>query len=317
MVDVATNQSAPRKPKGVGHRDRFWGRNTALRAAMETELNRLESDAIPALRDVVATDALPPREAKPRVMLMALVAMHLARNTAHRARFIRDQSNVLARKGDQYAADLGAAQHESLLREVTGDGFYAKLVLGQVLKFASYFGSMHWTLVTFDEPLLATSDHPVTLVPLLTPGRTSAPITPLPATGIIDVLEMRMALSPTHAIVGAWIDEPDDGPTRAGDDAFAAHLNRGAIAQADTQWFHHPARVPTRIVAPDLTIGGCEPLAHRLHAGYDTDQACRSVRRDKAAEIMENLIETDSIDGILTVTIGAAACVPRQPPLGR
>ncbi len=43
----------------------------------------------------------------------------------------------------------------------------AASLLGMINKLATTFGSMHWTLIRFDEPLLLTSDQPVVAVPLL------------------------------------------------------------------------------------------------------------------------------------------------------
>lgn len=111
------------------------------------------------------------------------------------------------------------------------------------------------------------------------------------------------ALTPCHALVMAWIDEPDDGPAMDGDDALAAHLNRAVIAQADEQWFHHPARRPVRLIAPDLHASGCEPVAHRHHPGYGVDTAGSSQRRLQASTNLDELIELQIPNMVKTVAI--------------
>jgi hypothetical protein len=134
---------------------------------------------------------------------------------------------------------------------------------------------MDWTVLAFNDELLATSDQPVTVMPLLAPDR-SAPVTPLPPGALIDCEEMRIATSPRQALVLTWLDEPDDLPPRHGTDALAAQLNRAVISQADQEWFHHPARRPTTLIPPLLASTGCAPVGRLLYSHYNSRYAERS-----------------------------------------
>src|SRR4051794_17462345 len=126
----------------------------------------------------------------------------------------------------------------------------AEKLLTLINKLSTAFGSMHWTLLRFDEPLLATSDQPVCGVPLLGDGK----IRPISATlndGWSETMEVRFALGPRLLWLGSWHMGPE-AATIAGTWAHALDHNVAVTAQADLQWFHDPARppaLPARIFA--------------------------------------------------------------------
>src|SRR5687767_11788801 len=61
---------------------------------------------------------------------------------------------------------------EDFAAEMRSDKQRAIKLLAMLNKVASGLGSMHWTLVRCDEPIITTGDHPVCLVPLLDDGHT-------------------------------------------------------------------------------------------------------------------------------------------------
>jgi hypothetical protein len=98
---------------------------------------------------------------------------------------------------------------------------------------------------------LATSDHPVTVVPILRPSETER-VQPITNRFVLECEEIRFAIGPKHALLLTWGDGANDGQRVGCDDQIAAQLNRAVIRQADTEWFHHPARRPTTFIAPVL-----------------------------------------------------------------
>jgi hypothetical protein len=98
---------------------------------------------------------------------------------------------------------------------------------------------MHWTLVEFDAPRLATSDHALVLWRGIESRSPSA--TEITQTGIFECIEARLPLSPTRAVLMTWSDNPDDEHSRVcGTRDHAANLNAFTVTSADRQWFHRP-----------------------------------------------------------------------------
>jgi hypothetical protein len=289
------------RPRTMGFRNAFWGEDREVRAFAERQLSAFESDASQASKRLLES-GVPRPNTEDRLALVMLMAIHVTRNPAGRENLLRIQQRVLAQNAAKYRQDLTSEQYDELLRHFTSEAFVTDVLLRNLSKIASFLGSMHWTLVEFDCGLLATSDQPVTIVPIMRPG-VDVPIAPIPSGPLVDCLEVRFALTPRHALVMAWIDEPDDGPVMNGDDALAAQLNRAVIAQADEQWFHHPARRPVRLIPPDLHAASCEPVSHRLHAGYDAVAASSSQRRIQAGANLDELIELQTANMVKTVAI--------------
>jgi len=68
------------------------------------------------------------------------------------------------------------------IRAFISDRLQVDALLRQVPRLASLLMSMHWTLVEFDEPLIAGCDQPVVCVPRLLTGQ-RLPITAMPREG--------------------------------------------------------------------------------------------------------------------------------------
>jgi hypothetical protein len=145
-------------------------------------------------------------------------------------------------------------------------------------KLVDVFGSMHWHLIEFDEPLLAISDHPVTAWPLDEEYRRPEP-TPT-GMGILNFLEARVPISPTLALLMTWQDQPDTPDIVAGSEEIAANINAFTIANADPQWMHMPGkRVP---IAKEKDY--LDPVSAELIPGYGRAEAEASGIRQQVTD---------------------------------
>jgi hypothetical protein len=87
-----------------------------------------------------------------------------------------------------------------------GDSYRLTRMLPMSITLTSILVSMHWTLIEFGSPVLATSDHPVVIWPSGGPLKPRA-VSVLEA-GMLDCLEYRLPLSPTRAVLMTWADKP-------------------------------------------------------------------------------------------------------------
>jgi hypothetical protein len=145
-------------------------------------------------------------------------------------------------------------------------------MIGLGWKIAGLLGSMHWALIEFGAPVVATSDHPVVLWPRDVRARQAEP-TPMNL-GLFETLEVRIPVAPTLAILMTWADRPDREHDRLrGTRRHAASLNAFTVAEAERQWFHLPRRVPP------IGSGSFLPLSPELMPGYTPTAAASSRRR--------------------------------------
>jgi hypothetical protein len=154
--------------------------------------------------------------------------------------------------------------------------------------------------VEFASPLVATSDQPLVL------WRGSASRSPtsteITQDGILECIEIRLPLSPNHAVLMTWSDFPDDQHTRVlGTRDHAANLNAFTVASADRQWFHRPGQPPPR------ASGNLRPLSLELVEGYTEAGANASGRRKRVSEaankrIGQNLDFRDREIEVVTVS---------------
>jgi hypothetical protein len=157
---------------------------------------------------------------------------------------------------------------------------------------------MHWTLVEFAWPLIATSDHPL----VLWPGGASRSLRAAEITqiGILNCIEIRLPLSPNHAVLMTWPDLPDDEHVRTrGTRNHAANLNAFTVASADRQWFHCPG------TSIPIASGNLRPLSLDLVPDYTAQAAAASQRRARASEIAKKRLGRDFRDQeieVVTVT---------------
>jgi Protein of unknown function (DUF4238) len=159
---------------------------------------------------------------------------------------------------------------------------------------SAIFASMHWTMVEFSSPLLATSDHPVYLWPGFA-GR-SPDRSDVTQIGVLECSEIRMPLSPTQALLMTWSDRPDEeAPRVRGTRDHASNLNSFTVQSAERQWFYRPGAAKPR------TAGTLRPLALELVPGYGTSVAATSTRRERVSAIANAKVGRDLRDREITV----------------
>jgi Protein of unknown function (DUF4238) len=280
------SSSELKRPQKVGFRRRFFSDPKIARAA-ESRFGVFESEGIASLERL--GQSWPPTD-RDRLAVSKLVAIHMVRNPAFIEATTSASSLAIVGNLDEYRDQLTEDQTGELIAHLTGEAFRVEHMLDLIPKHTSLIASMHWTLLQFPEPLLATSDQPVTVVPLSVDG-TVAEVSPMPSTGYLMTEEIRFALDPWRALVFTWINDIDaPHPVLASDD-FAADLNRGVIAQADREWFHHPSRRATRLKPDDLDVSACNSLGHSLFPEYSSTYAVESPRRLHVAKLLSNMIE--------------------------
>lgn len=288
-VKVGDLISEPKRPESAGFRRRFFG-DRALSERAERVFGVYERRGLEALKRV--DDEWPVLDMGTRTDIGGLVGIHMIRNPAFVANDERMIQEQLTRNQPTYAETMTQMQLNAIVDHMTGDQFKVEHMLESVPKQRSLVASMHWTLVEFDAPLLATSDHPVTAVPFL-PDDVRIDVTAMPQAGYLATSELRIALSPTRALLGTWLNDEDSPEPIHGSERDAVQLNRAVIGQADREWIHHPDRWPPRLTVEDFEMAQCHPVAFRLIPGYDRDSAMSSDRRAHAGELVNGMIEND------------------------
>jgi hypothetical protein len=287
MLDDPLSRSELKHPKRVGARENFFGADPDVRRQTEERFSRFESKGIEALRRL--EDSWPP-EGDNRSDVACLVGIHIVLNPAFIARTTLLSDAEVQRKMTAYRETMTEEQIGVMLTNFQTIEFKIKYMLSLVLKQASLLAAMHWTVVEFTEPLLATSDQPVSVVPILEDGAT-AEVEAFPQTGFLGTHEIRFPIDPRRALLMTWIEGFDtERAVRASDD-IAAEMNRTTIAQADREWFHHPSRRATRLKQNDLGDRFCRPVAQQLARGYTPEAARNSGRRRTAEKTLEEMIE--------------------------
>jgi hypothetical protein len=285
---VAGQQEKRLPPAVVGTRSRFF-RDPAVAASAEKTMSIYEKRAISVLRRI---DSLWPLSDSDRWALAGLLAVHIYRSPLGRGRIREISTAELGRREQEYRASMSPGQLEAFYNSVRHERFEVQYMLETIPKTAALIASAHWSLVKFSAPLLATSDQPITVVPLLHNG--IAPLQTLPTTGLLGTEEFRFALGPDTALVCTWMDRPDGEPPILGDESVAAQLNRAVIGQADGEWFYRPGRRPTTVTADNFQPSGCLPVGRLLLPGYGIAHVRGSRRLTETMRNAETMIETDT-----------------------
>jgi hypothetical protein len=306
-VDLANPHKAPepRRPETVGRR-RYYFEDPVIARTMERHLSRIESAGLEVLREI---DALwpfdPDNRFDQRWKLARLVALHMVRTPDFHTRTARATTLSVAQRLPEYS--LNAGQQEELLEFITSEQFVVGHMMSMIRKNASLIASAHWTLIEFDDRLLASSDQPVTIVPILPKGATTR-LEPQPPTGLLNCEEIRFPISPHRALLFTWLNDLDVPAPVRGDAEIAANLNRATIGQADQEWFYHPALRPTRLPSRGVfTINECSAIGRNLLPDYDAEAASESPRREEARNCIERMTEEDEepdADGKIKIYVG-------------
>jgi len=157
-------------------------------------------------------------------------------------------------------------------------------LLWQSPLLATIIANMHWTLLATSRPRLVTSDHPVVAI-ALGDAPTSNPQV-IPPGGLFNTLEFRLAVRPDLLLLMSWHDTSEERMPRRMANHHIRNHNSLVIAQADRQWFHHPA------IAPNYQRGAWAAISTELHAGYSADAALRSTRRAEVQKLIAVPIES-------------------------
>lgn len=290
----------PRRPETAGYRSRFFV-DRQIADAAEQKLSQYEHRGLEALRRLPTTWPLEDDERfEDRLDIACLVAIHMVRNPAFR----HYVSELQGRNIPEY--QLSAEAMGPFLREATSEAFSVSHMLGMIPKLASLIASAHWSVIQFREPLLATSDQPVSIVPVLPEGM-QAPVSAISAGGYFLAEEYRFPIDPWHLLLFTWANEPD-GPEflPAGHD-LAANLNRAVIAGADRDWFHNPERRPTTLPLSAVPTSDCFPVGRLLLPNYGPVAALASQRRIDASACLNEMVENEVTDHFHVARIEIAA----------
>jgi hypothetical protein len=282
---------SPRQPSTVGIRTDFYA-DPELAAKAEKTFNGYETRGLDALRRIESGWPLERGSGYlDRLSVAGLVAVHMVRNPSFRHYLDRLRVANVERTIAEGTL-CGPEAEEKFIAESSSEKFAVEHFLSLIPKTASLIASAHWTLIEFPDRLLATSDQPVTIVPILPDGM-RAPVDAAPRGGILFAEEFRFPIDPKHALLFTWAEGRDTPVVPTGSDDLAAELNRAVISQADREWFHHPQRRPTTLPLSGMPTGNCVPVARRLMTWYGPKAAAESLRRRAAAERLDLMIEKE------------------------
>lgn len=172
--------------------------------------------------------------------------------------------------------DLATARAHLLAAYVSNTQSHLTM-LASALKLGMILGNMRWELLTFSDPVVAYSDHPVFVWPgpddFAEPQRRQS-------LGPLNAAEVVFPLGPHTLLVTNWIDRPDPAPSVASED-IAAQSNAFVVAQADRQWMHQSnADCP-------IAGGPFRSITSANTPGYDAEALGASVRRAFASRELE------------------------------
>jgi Protein of unknown function (DUF4238) len=215
----------------------------------------------------------------------------------------------------KWVSDVIEEQNPEVPPGMTQDEFAAKVkehfrsdtsrfqrMLALVNKLASVLGSMHWSIIRFDEPLLLTSDHPVVVWPLK--RIRASPHASSYGQGLLPTLEARFPLSPHLCLLMTWRGLPDEPNALPGSRTDADNINAFTRAQATPQWFHLPG------VEVPLGSGEMGPLAPALLRGYSPEEAALSERRSRTSANLQPLLGKDGSVPVTIVKVNRVLGVP-------
>lgn len=245
---------------------------------VEWSLSQLENQTLPILPRVRESWPLSGDE---KGKLAFLFGYQLVRGPHWRAWYEDRTRNFVEEsvRGEPRSPDGGLGTEEEIQdfeQELLGSTPRTVRMLSVGTKVSGLLGSMHWTLIEFHSPLLATSDHPV--VPWPSDRSSQQPQQTSYDIGLFETLEFRVPISPHLAILMTWFDDEDPSTPTRGTREMAGNLNAFTVAQAERQWFHTPERVPP------VATGDLLPISRTLLREYGPDAVRASRRRNLVQE---------------------------------
>lgn len=265
-----------------------------------------------------------PLTVQDKVMLAEFIAIQMVRGQRFRdwhTSFVNNYIDDLRASGELEGKQPPGMTVDEALEEArtglaTDTAVHVKMIEVS-RKVAQVLGSMHWTLVEFERPWLATSDHPVFIWKLDAPSRQPRKSEDFVEGGLVRTLEARFPVSSRLALLMTWIHSDDDKAQRVtGTKDVAANINAFTIGEAEHQWFHDPGMNAPR------ASGQLLPLSDRLLSSYGTDVALRSPRRVETERRIQPRIGDGDLNAgfeILRVHSGGQMEIVRvaAPPTGQ
>jgi hypothetical protein len=277
VVQVLERKRLEMAIENVGTRNRFYQRERPDGSKIddiEWTLSEIESKAAPLLRSFDAAWPLPRDD---KVMLATLFAFQHLRTPRWTETFEIRSDRFLKDYDAENPTALSAEEREKFNAHLRGDSNRLIMMLSTATTGTAIFASMHSALIEFDQPLVATSDHPLFLWQGAESCSPSA--TEITQIGMLECIEIRLPLSPTRAVLMTWSDHPDDEHVRVrGTRDHAANLNAFTVASAERQWFHRPG------ASTPLASGALQPLSLQVIPGYTAAAATTSRRRKRTSD---------------------------------
>lgn len=281
----------------------FWGVDEAEQAQMERKVANIESRA-PVAINQLTSDWYKSSDSEIRSIVAEFIGLHWVRNRAMKQRFDELNESVLRSKRQELSESLGD-EYESFVSWQRSSKVKAGVLIDSIRLAMTVIGSMHWTLVRFDRPLLATADHPVVVVPNVFPGN-PAIVEAASRYGIFNALELRFNLDPQHCLLMTWRDGSDSSAPSAGEYREAANINRALYAQTTVELVHGRHYSAPLVAPPETLHSPIIPLCFIFLDGYGYGQVLRSVRRRMTNRNLDELIRGGRGSGATIVMADAA-----------
>jgi hypothetical protein len=225
---------------------------------VERSLGEIETRAIPLLRGLRSRWPLGRAE---RAVIAEYLAVQMSRTP-----------DALRRHGRLVDAALAQSNAVEPRDSHGRDALRMRAMLFIKNRMISVISAMQWTLVSFKQPLLSTSDHPVAVVSIDL-GQTSPDL----GVEVDNIGELWLAVDPTTLLVCCWRDLPDSQRPRSGQRRIAESVNAAMREQAEAGWYWHPDTTPC--MPADDRIHIC---SERLFPGYGPTKIRQSAHRQAA-----------------------------------
>lgn len=273
--EISTNDAAVRKNFYVT----TWPDGTRS-TGLETAINKLETP-VPSILRRIERDW--PLDEKDRSTLTEYLALQAVRSPAWDRQYRDMTTTWLREKREHY--DCSDEQWANLEAHVTSDAYRHESMIENQNKSTALVGSMQWTLLTFSNERLVTSDHPLVVVS----SENGAPPGAIPKGGMTEAVEFIFPVGPRRALLLTWMDGIDEVQPRHCNARVASAINAHLLANAQRQWFTIPDSTP----APPLD-GSVGPISYLLYEGsYSLEVAAHSERRRQVLAIINEWIESN------------------------
>ena len=262
----------------------------------ERMLGMIEERAGPILRSL---EAGWPLDFEEKHFLVEFFALQILRGEQWRRGYVERTERLVEdyRERELFAEEIAASGlTPEEVAERNRDFFLSdtqrlRRMFGMSPKGSAILGSMIWALIRFDRPMLATSDHPVSAWSRFETSSRPKPGPPF-GVGLINLLEIRVPVSPKAAIVMAWLERAEDiAEPFPGGRQEARNLNAFTIAQAERQWFHLPGTKPSFGKKRSY-----RPLSMDLFPDYGPEAAERSTLRNVVSEKINSTLGEESTE---------------------